>query len=82
MMLTNSEINDFKEIISEGIRRGISEGIRDGLGHEICMGIRYGIFGTNIGDNHSLVQDLEGLNDIADAINNLAQAIRETKKED
>lgn len=48
------------------------------LSHAICMGIRKGLFGSNASDNDSF-GDAVALHEIADAINNLADAVREIK---
>ena len=47
------------------------------FGHELCLGIRQGLYGCNAHDNASHISD--GLFEIAEAINNLAEVLLNKK---
>lgn len=59
----------------ETIKELINE-MGDQLGHEICMGIRHGLYGCNAAQDESLWQQLPNLktslDNIAEALNNIA----------
>lgn len=50
------------------------------FGHELCMGIRHGLFGSHaqqdVNIDYPLMHGAEGLHRIAEAIDNLADAIK------
>ncbi len=66
------DVNSYKGIID-----------MNAFGHELCMGIRHGLYGshasTDVNIDYPLMHGAEGLHEIANAINNLADAIRENR---
>lgn len=61
----------------ELIEKGYIDFDMNEFGHELCMGIRHGLFGASASHSESINN---GFMEIADSINNLAEAIREMKE--
>ena len=66
----------FREDYGEHFK--FTDTMTDNLAHAICMGIRKGIFGVGASDHESLSSNYgPSFSDIALAINNLADAVKE-----
>lgn len=62
-------------VLADTISTGVSKFI-DSFGHEICMGIRHGLFGANAQGN----EDIGSLDNLASAISELSDGFEEIAK--